>query len=281
LAGGSSSGSTATGLVVLLLLVGAVVGVRLARTKYRERNKRNALARIALGAKNAGAEGFFTVGSYVAGLGGATGPTVCAIGPDDLVFLQDYLVNQDPGDPGTAAPEIGRIPRDAVEFLAVRDASQTQTHVQVVQRLSVTRLALLGPLALAAPKRNKIETTKNLPKYFLIIDWADRNGIKQETLFQFANANTANSAETQIRAALRPLAQRLTTGAVPQPTEDSGGPRPHPNGRVSNHRADAVLPDSLSRSVADELAKLAHLRDSGVLSQQEFAAEKARLLHRS
>jgi hypothetical protein len=31
-------------------------------------------------------------------------------------------------------------------------------------------------------------------------------------------------------------------------------------------------------SVADELAKLAALRDSGVLSEDEFAAQKARLL---
>lgn len=33
-----------------------------------------------------------------------------------------------------------------------------------------------------------------------------------------------------------------------------------------------------STSVADELAKLASLRDSGVLSEQEFAAQKAKLL---
>jgi hypothetical protein len=31
-------------------------------------------------------------------------------------------------------------------------------------------------------------------------------------------------------------------------------------------------------SVADELAKLAHLRDAGVLTDQEFAAQKAKLL---
>jgi hypothetical protein len=39
-----------------------------------------------------------------------------------------------------------------------------------------------------------------------------------------------------------------------------------------------VQPAAAPLSVADEIAKLAHLRDSGVLSEDEFAAQKARLL---
>lgn len=37
-------------------------------------------------------------------------------------------------------------------------------------------------------------------------------------------------------------------------------------------------PDGLGQSVADELRKLAELRDAGVLTDAEFAAQKARLL---
>ena len=39
-----------------------------------------------------------------------------------------------------------------------------------------------------------------------------------------------------------------------------------------------VPPDRLTSSVADELTKLAQLRDQGVLTQQEFDVQKARLL---
>lgn len=38
-------------------------------------------------------------------------------------------------------------------------------------------------------------------------------------------------------------------------------------------------PEASPSSVADELAKLAQLRDTGVISPQEFEAQKARLLH--
>ncbi len=40
----------------------------------------------------------------------------------------------------------------------------------------------------------------------------------------------------------------------------------------------STAPAGLGLSVADELAKLAQLRDAGVLSPEEFAAQKAKLL---
>ncbi|MFD1211096.1 SHOCT domain-containing protein [Arthrobacter sp. GCM10027362] len=40
-----------------------------------------------------------------------------------------------------------------------------------------------------------------------------------------------------------------------------------------------AMPETRPTSVADELAKLASLRDSGILTEDEFAAQKARLLH--
>jgi Short C-terminal domain/Phospholipase_D-nuclease N-terminal len=41
---------------------------------------------------------------------------------------------------------------------------------------------------------------------------------------------------------------------------------------------DRYTPDPASGSAADELAKMADLRDKGVLSEEEFSARKARLL---
>lgn len=43
-------------------------------------------------------------------------------------------------------------------------------------------------------------------------------------------------------------------------------------------KTNAVSPPETATGIADELAKLAALRDSGVLSEEEFSAAKARLL---
>jgi hypothetical protein len=64
-----------------------------------------------------------------------------------------------------------------VSFLGVQDATQREHHVQVVQRLSVTRMAVLGPLSLAAPKRKKVKTTTTTPRFYLAIKWTDGTGV--------------------------------------------------------------------------------------------------------
>jgi uncharacterized membrane protein YdbT with pleckstrin-like domain len=53
-------------------------------------------------------------------------------------------------------------------------------------------------------------------------------------------------------------------------------------GEANQRRMVSPSPASapVSGSLADELAKLEHLRAGGVLSESEFQAEKARLLHR-
>lgn len=48
--------------------------------------------------------------------------------------------------------------------------------------------------------------------------------------------------------------------------------------RIRQAQASASSPPTAAASVADELAKLAQLRDAGVLSEAEFTAAKARLL---
>jgi len=48
--------------------------------------------------------------------------------------------------------------------------------------------------------------------------------------------------------------------------------------RIRQAQAAASSPPAAASSVADELAKLAQLRDAGVLSDAEFSAAKARLL---
>jgi hypothetical protein len=56
----------------------------------------------------------------------------------------------------------------------------------------------------------------------------------------------------------------------------SSGPR-RPS-HISTSHAPVAPAGPTSTSVADELTKLAALRDSGVLTEDEFAVQKARLL---
>ncbi len=48
--------------------------------------------------------------------------------------------------------------------------------------------------------------------------------------------------------------------------------------QAATHRASAK-PEKITDEVVDQLKKLAELRDAGVLTQKEFAAKKAKLLH--
>ncbi|WP_249021626.1 SHOCT domain-containing protein [Conexibacter sp. S30A1] len=76
---------------------------------------------------------------------------------------------------------------------------------------------------------------------------ADKN-----TVFTFA----IKAPQDKVLAAMRPVLDALNRQAQPEPAQ----------------------PRTAVGSVADELAKLASLRDSGVLSDEEFAAQKAKLL---
>jgi hypothetical protein len=83
------------------------------------------------------------VGKYVLGLEGCNKPTEkveCVVTPGDLVFAK---LN------GT---ELGRVPRNRISEVVVDDKSQ------ITQRLTATRMVLLGMFALAAPKGKKIRS---------------------------------------------------------------------------------------------------------------------------
>ncbi len=173
----------------------------------RKRNRDNGINRILLRRELIGADDCFSAGTATAGLAGTSDvPVVYAAGTHDLVFMPDYPSNRSPGDVDQLAPEFARIPRDAVDFLGVKDLSQTQQHVQTVQPLSLTRIALLGPLSLAARKRKNILTTTIVFNFYLLIDWTDQNGIGQESIFEFADGALVNQAEASIRRELRPKA---------------------------------------------------------------------------
>ena len=187
-------------LLVIVVIIAILVFSKMRRTRNRDKGAK----RINLLMSQVGAERYFKVGTAVAGLVATTKKgIICAPAPDDLFFMYDLMDGSNPGDPELPADELGRIPRDSVRSLEVRDLSQTQTHIQTVQRLSVTRIALLGPFSLAAPKRKRITTKSESSKFHLAIDWTDRNGIGQTTSFEFVSGVAANKAEAEIRGVLR------------------------------------------------------------------------------
>lgn len=66
-------------------------------------------------------------------------------------------------------------------------------------------------------------------------------------------------------AAVLPVAERMVASRAREPQVGVADSAPHPSSRAT-------------ASLADELTKLAALRDAGVLSDEEFAAQKAKLL---
>jgi hypothetical protein len=196
--------------LIVIVLVALLVAV-LIRSHIRTRHRDNAFTRIQLLLEEIDSENWFPVGIVVAGMEGATRlATGCSVGSDDLVFFPDLTTTgKNPGNPELPVEELGRISRNAVESLAVRDLTQTQKHIQTVQRLSATRMVFLGPFSLAAPKRKKIESTTTIPKFYLTLDWADPNGIGQQTVFEFAEGDEANFAENKIRHGLKPKARNV------------------------------------------------------------------------
>lgn len=203
-------------MVTFLIIVAFIVLGVLLKTRRESRNRANGIRRVNLLMSQVGAERYFKVGMSVAGLVvPAKRGIICASASDDLVFMYDLTDGKNPGDPELPADELGRIPRDSVRALDVRDLSQTQSHIQTVQRLSVTRIALLGPFSLAAPKRKKITTKSESSKFHLAIDWTDRNGIGQTTLFEFVSGVAANKAEAEIRGVLRQVTATRNKSQMP------------------------------------------------------------------
>lgn len=192
------------GNIIFFLII--IAGVTLAVWGHRNGQKR-----IRLKLETLATAQYFSVGTLVAGLANSKHtPSICVPAENDLIFIPTPRFSfRNSNEP---APELGRIPRDSVNFVGVKDASQTQTHIQTVQRLSVTRMAFLGPFSLAAPKRKKISSTTTLSKYLLEIRWQDQNDISQETVFEFANGSLANKAAASLRLALKPKVVRIKSG---------------------------------------------------------------------
>lgn len=115
---------------------------------------------------------------------------------------------------------------------------------EIDKRITATRLVLTGPFALAFRKK------KDKRELYLMIE-GDGDAFVVEV-------DPKKGAEARKFAAKLNTAASRATASAPTPAPPSES--------------------SPSTSVADELKKLAELRDAGVLSPDEFEAQKARLL---
>lgn len=135
-------------------------------------------------------------------------------------------------------------PLDALTIAEAVAAGDVRT--QQTSRFTVTRMAIAGPLALAAPKRTTSTVDTRMTKLYVDGDgWAEQ--------WRFSAL-----AERQVRD----FAAKVNKAVRDRFPDDEPPP--------------ADPPDPLS--VADELGKLAALRDAGVITADEFDAQKAKLL---
>lgn len=120
-----------------------------------------------------------------------------------------------------------------------------EVSTQSSRRVSAGRVLAVGVFALAAKKN---ET-------FTYIHISDKN-----TVFSFA----AKTSQGKVLQSMRPILDAFNSRAQPQ--------------RVEQPRPIAPPAPAAPTSVADELAKLAQLKADGILTDDEFAAQKAKLL---
>ncbi len=121
------------------------------------------------------------------------------------------------------------------------------------RRITATRMLTLGVFSLAAQKKEKLAV--------MIVRL--RSG--EEAIF-----DTAKLTAPELKGKLTPIMSQLRkANTTPEPVSQI---RPQP---VTNASA---APSLTPISVADELKKLAELKDAGVLTHEEFAVQKARVL---
>lgn len=115
------------------------------------------------------------LGTHLHGLGIGEQITLCLITDTDFLFV-------------VASPEkktLDQFPFKNLKAIEIQDATQLS------KRLTATRLALLGPFALALPKAKVSE------KAFLMVEWEDETGLRQAV---FTDTETGALSRMDMRA---------------------------------------------------------------------------------
>ena len=171
-------------VVAISLIIGIVISARSANKKEQAKKEKieklKPIARLNLGKHITGLN---NVGQY-------DDPITCAVLENNFLFIS------------SGGKELGRIPRNSINQIVVDDRSK------ITQSVTVGRVLALGIFALAVP------ATKKLSDYYLLIDWNNESGEKENTIFEFdmPSANIfANQAATALRHYIKPKVERLRT----------------------------------------------------------------------
>jgi hypothetical protein len=161
----------------------------------------------------------------------------------------DYLRIEKGGISLRGVKTIFTIPWDQVIDISV-DGPEAAS-----KRVTAGRVAMMGVFALAAKKKTKSTV--------ILIDVLGGD----QAVFE-----TAKALPREIAPKLLPLANQARKYGAARSTSSSGGVQ------TGSAPAPSAAPAPASLSVVDELAKLADLHERGVLSDEEFAAGKSKLL---
>ncbi len=138
-------------------------------------------------------------------------------------------------------PEISSIPLASITNVTAED------HSTLSSRVTATRVLLAGPLALFMKKQKKNES------HYVVVDWKEGN-FKHNTMFEFEGKKAVTESNI-----LRTALLKAANSAAPMPKE-------------------MVAQSIPSNDVVSQLERLAKLRDSGILTDEEFAAQKMKIL---
>jgi hypothetical protein len=138
-------------------------------------------------------------------------------------------------------------------------SARVETAGQISSRISASRVAILGPFALLA--RKKVDQRE----LYLTVEGTGFSIV--EKLDPKYDGEAARRFAARINAAASANSVRVQQVAPSQP----------PAPPIASPPVSAALP-LRPPSVADELMKLAELRNNGILTVDEFEAEKAKLL---
>jgi len=121
-----------------------------------------------------------SIGKYLVGHPDINTPcpnTICFVTEQDFVFINPMT-----------SEELGKISRNSINSILVEDKSIIE------KKVTVARLLVTGIFAFALKKKKKIK------EFCLLIDWDDKNDIKQNTIFEFSGGTSDLFANTAANA---------------------------------------------------------------------------------
>lgn len=145
---------------------------------------------------------------------------------------------------------LGSIPLSSIKNVSIEDTSS--------QRFTATRLALLGPLALAFKKKSDL--------FVLVVEWVDE-GVTHETIFKYEGFMPNKDINNDYRN-IANARKGLMASSPPQKTA----------AELPRQEAPPAIEIDVQSKFMENLKQLKQLHDQGILTDTEFNSKKLFLL---